>query len=89
VISARPGHSTSRPSSWARQMDILLEEAHALAGLGRCALVAGHTSEAEESLRQALAIFRRIGSAETTDVSAELDSLHSTPDASIRLFTEM
>ncbi len=64
----------------ARQMGVPLEEAHALAGLGRCALVAGHTAEAEERLRQALAIFQRIGSAETTNVSAELDALHGTPD---------
>ncbi len=64
----------------ARQMGVPLEEAHALAGLGWCALVAGHTAEAEERLRQALAIFQRIGSAETADVSAELDALHGAPD---------
>jgi len=60
-------------------MGIPLEEANALAGLGRCALAAGHTAEAEERLRRALAIFQRIGSADTTVLSAELDALHGTP----------
>jgi tetratricopeptide (TPR) repeat protein/transcriptional regulator with XRE-family HTH domain len=64
----------------ARLMGIPLEEAHALAGLGRCALLAGHTAEAEEGLRQAMAIFQRIGSAETADVSTELDALHGPLD---------
>ena len=49
-------------------------EARALAGLGRCALAAGHTDEAAEMLRQALEIFQRIGAAEAADVSAELDA---------------
>jgi hypothetical protein len=57
-----------------------LEEAHALAGLSRCALADGHTAEAEETLRQALAIFQQIRAAETADVSAELDALQGTPD---------
>jgi hypothetical protein len=61
-------------------MGIPLEEAHALAGLGRCARRADHTAEAEEKLRQALAIFQLIGSAEDADVSAELDALHGTPN---------
>jgi Tfp pilus assembly protein PilF len=61
-------------------LGVPLQEAHALAGLGRCALLAGHTGEAEERLRQALAIFQRIGSAETADVSAELDALTGTLD---------
>ena len=49
-------------------------EAHALAGLGRCALAAGHATQAETLLRQALEIFQRIGAAETAGVSAELDA---------------
>jgi tetratricopeptide (TPR) repeat protein len=40
------------------------DEAHALAGLGRCDLAAGHAAQAEALLRQALEIFRRIGAAE-------------------------
>jgi tetratricopeptide (TPR) repeat protein len=64
----------------ARQLSIALEEAHALAGLGRCARAAGRTAEAEDRLRHALAILQRIGAAEAADVSAELDALPGTPD---------
>ena len=59
----------------ARQIGSSWDEAHALAGLGRCALAASRTVEAEGMLRQAVAIFQRIGAAETADVSAELDAL--------------
>jgi tetratricopeptide (TPR) repeat protein/transcriptional regulator with XRE-family HTH domain len=86
-ILSRTGGDLSQARSYhqqaldlARQMSIPLEEAHALAGFGRCALLAGHTAEAEEGLRQAMAIFQRIGSAETADVSTELDALHGTLD---------
>ena len=51
-----------------------------LAGLGRCARAPGRTAEAGKTLRQALAIFQRIGAAEAADVSAELDALPGTPD---------
>ena len=51
------------------------DEAHALAGLGRCALAAGHAAEAVALLRQALEIFQRIGTAEVGDVSRELAAL--------------
>ena len=40
------------------------DEAHALAGLGRCALAAGHAARPRACLRQALEIFERIGAAE-------------------------
>jgi tetratricopeptide (TPR) repeat protein/transcriptional regulator with XRE-family HTH domain len=50
-------------------------EAAALAGLGRCALALGRTAEARAHLRQALKIFQRIGAAEATHISAELDAL--------------
>jgi tetratricopeptide (TPR) repeat protein len=49
-------------------------EAHALAGLGRCALAAGHATQGETLLRQALEIFQQIGTAEATGVFAELDA---------------
>jgi hypothetical protein len=39
-----------------------------------------HTAEAEDKLRQALAIFQRIGAAEAADVRAELDAAPGTPD---------
>jgi tetratricopeptide (TPR) repeat protein/transcriptional regulator with XRE-family HTH domain len=51
------------------------DEPHALAGLGRCALAAGHTAAGEAALRQALAIFQQKGAAEAADVAAELDAL--------------
>jgi len=59
----------------ARQMGNTWGEAHALAGLGRCALAAGHTATAGDSLRQALSIFKRIGAAEAAEVSSELQAL--------------
>jgi tetratricopeptide (TPR) repeat protein len=59
----------------ARQIGSAWDEAEALAGLGRCAREADRTAEAEAGLRQALAIFQRIGAAEAADVSAELGAL--------------
>jgi hypothetical protein len=56
----------------ARQTSNSWGEAHALAGLGRCALAIGRTAEGEAGLRQALEIFQRIGAAEAADLSAEL-----------------
>ena len=56
-------------------------EAHALAGLARCAQAEGRTAEAEAEagLRQALALFQRIGAAEAADVPAELAALAGAP----------
>jgi Tfp pilus assembly protein PilF len=51
------------------------DEAHALAGLGRCALAAGHATQAEILLRQALEIFQRTGAAEADGVARELTAL--------------
>ena len=51
------------------------DEAHALAGLGRCTLAAGHATQAAALLRQALEIFQRTGAAEAGDVSRELTAL--------------
>jgi hypothetical protein len=59
----------------AREIDSPFDEAHALAGLSRCALAAGHTADAAAGLRQALEIFQRIGAAVANDVAAELDAL--------------
>ena len=55
-----------------REIGIAWDEAHALAGLGRCALAAGRMAEAAGQLPQALEIFRRIGAAEAAEVAAEL-----------------
>jgi hypothetical protein len=57
------------------------DEAHALAGLGRCAMAEGHATQAEVLLRQALEIFQRIGAAEAPDVLAELAALTGPPPA--------
>ena len=57
------------------------DEAHALAGLGRCALAAGDATQAEALLRQALKTFQRIGAGEAPDVIAELETLTSPPPA--------
>jgi tetratricopeptide (TPR) repeat protein len=59
----------------ARAINDSEDEAHALAGLGRCAQAAGRTAEGEARLRQALAIFQRTGSAAAAEVAAELDVL--------------
>jgi tetratricopeptide (TPR) repeat protein/transcriptional regulator with XRE-family HTH domain len=56
----------------ARANDGPWDEAQALAGLARCSLAAGRTAEGEAGLRQALAIFQRIGAAEAAEVAAEL-----------------
>ena len=61
----------------ARATVCLWDEAHALAGLGRCAIAADHATQAGPLLRQALEIFQQIGAAETPDVLAELDALTS------------
>jgi hypothetical protein len=47
----------------------------ALAGLGRCALATGRTSDAKVGLHQAQEIFHRIGTAVAAGVAAELDAL--------------
>jgi tetratricopeptide (TPR) repeat protein/DNA-binding XRE family transcriptional regulator len=61
----------------AREIESAWDEAQALAGLGRCALAAGDSAQAKESLGQALEIFQRIGAAEASGVSAELDALRT------------
>jgi tetratricopeptide (TPR) repeat protein len=62
-----PGLSRESYSAW--------DEAHALAGLGRCALADGDAARAGALLRQALEIFQRIGAAEAADLAAELAAL--------------
>ena len=60
----------------AREIDSSLHEAHALAGLGRCALAAGHPADAQASLRQARDIFQRIGAVEAAGLAAEIGVLN-------------
>jgi tetratricopeptide (TPR) repeat protein/transcriptional regulator with XRE-family HTH domain len=64
----------------ARAIDSSWEEAHALAGLGRCALASDRAVEGETGLREALAIFQQIGAPEAAGVAAELGAL--TPQGS-------
>jgi hypothetical protein len=59
----------------AREITSPQDEAHALAGLGRCALADGRQADAIEPLRQARDILQRIGAAEAADIAAELDRL--------------
>ncbi len=59
----------------ARELGSSWGEAAALAGLGRCALAARRTADAEAGLRQAHEIFQRIRAAEATGVAAELAAL--------------
>jgi tetratricopeptide (TPR) repeat protein len=60
----------------ARVIGSAWDEAHALAGLGRCA-APDEPSQAEALLRQAYVIFQRIGAAEAPAVLAELNVLTS------------
>jgi len=71
----RAGMCHQQAMALARAIGSPWDEAHALAGLGRCALAVGRTAEAEDKLLQALEIFQRIGAAEVADVAAELDAL--------------
>jgi tetratricopeptide (TPR) repeat protein len=72
---AQAGGCHQRALEVARAIASSWDEAHALAGLGRCAMAAGHTGRAGYMLRQALEIFQRIGTAETAEVSAELQAI--------------
>jgi tetratricopeptide (TPR) repeat protein/transcriptional regulator with XRE-family HTH domain len=56
----------------AREIRTPWHEAFALAGLGRTQLAAGRATDAADDLRQAQAIFQRIGAAEAATVTAEL-----------------
>jgi hypothetical protein len=61
VTSAGPAQATSRLSTWPANSASPWEEAHALPAWA---------AEAEDRLRQALAILQRIGAAEAADVAA-------------------
>jgi hypothetical protein len=71
----RAGASHRRALDLAREIESGWDEAHAQAGLGRCALAAGSIADARVGLRQAREIFQRIGAAEAAGVTAELDAL--------------
>jgi Tetratricopeptide repeat len=62
----------------AREIGSAWDEAHALVGLGRCALAVGRAADAKDSLRQALQIFQHLGAAEAAGIAAELDDITPT-----------
>ena len=57
------------------------DQAHALAGLGRCAIAANDTARAGSLLRQAHEIFQRIGTADAPFVLAELNAFTTAESA--------
>jgi tetratricopeptide (TPR) repeat protein/DNA-binding XRE family transcriptional regulator len=59
----------------AREMDVAWDEAHALAGLGRCALAASRAAEARADLQRAQEIFKRIGTVEASEIAVEIAAL--------------
>jgi tetratricopeptide (TPR) repeat protein len=59
----------------AREASSSWDEAHALAGLGRCALADGQISDAEADLGQALTIFSWLGTAEAAGIAGEVAAL--------------
>ena len=68
----------------ARAIGAAWDEAHALAGLGRCAIAAADLTTARAQLGRAAAIFRRIGAPEATAVTAELAALTTAGPATQR-----
>jgi len=77
LASARNCHQ--RSLDLCREFTSPWDEAHALTGLGRCALAEDDTVHGEALLRQALEIFQRIGAHEVPGVLAELATLASHP----------
>jgi tetratricopeptide (TPR) repeat protein len=69
LVRAAEGHQQLLELS--RAIGSAPDEAHALAGLGRCALAAGRAAQAETLLGEALQIMRRIGVPEAAEVAAE------------------
>jgi tetratricopeptide (TPR) repeat protein/transcriptional regulator with XRE-family HTH domain len=69
----------------ARDVESQLDEARALAGLGLCALAAGHAADALAMLAEAHSIFGRMGVAETSAISALLNDIAETGTKEKRL----
>jgi tetratricopeptide (TPR) repeat protein/transcriptional regulator with XRE-family HTH domain len=61
----------------AREAESQLDEAHALAGLGRCALAARRTADALATLEEAHSIFTRLGIAEAIAISELLNEIRA------------
>jgi hypothetical protein len=62
----------------AREVGAPLEEARALEGIGRCHLEDGHDQTGTTHLRQALAIYQRIGAPGAQRVQQALSDHHVT-----------
>lgn len=75
LAQARQCHQ--RSLELARAIASPWDEAQALAGLGRCAITASDTAQAEVLLRQAHEIFRQLGAADARAVLTELNALTS------------
>ena len=58
----------------ARTLGSQLEEARALEGIGKCAAATPATNPADNTLRQALEIYQRIGAADATRLAAEINN---------------
>jgi Tfp pilus assembly protein PilF len=61
----------------ARRVSSRTQQAHALRGIGTCALHLGQLDTAATSLRQALLIYRRIGTPEASSVADELATVEA------------
>jgi hypothetical protein len=86
-MAARPATSTPRPWPSPATSAPPPDEARALEGIGRSHLQDGHNSQATACLRQALAIYQRIGAPAALrvqhtlrDQNARQDSLTPAPE---------
>jgi hypothetical protein len=70
----------SQAHTLARAIGTALHEAHALAGLGRCAHRSHDVPTATTAFTQALTRYQRLGSPETTTVTSYLADLHHDTD---------
>jgi hypothetical protein len=62
----------------ARAIHSGLEEARALEGIGRCAMMSREIDAASGPLHEALKIYQRIGAAEALRLASEIDDLQQT-----------
>ena len=74
LSSAHPGARSyhTQALSIARDINAAYQEARALEGIGRCYIEEGHPSQGAAHLRQALAIYRRIGAPAAQHVETTL-----------------
>ncbi len=78
LVSGNPGQAAQRHQEaldLALQICTPWDQAHALAGLGRCAVATGNTADAHRNLRQAHQIFQDIGATEAAGIAIELRAI--------------